>query len=266
MANIKYGRTPSKKKSFFGSLKSLDFNQLKEIKWKDLPRDQKRKILLGSVAALIFLMLFGLMSQNDEDMYKSTIDTFLKESALYDVNGVAKTTTSSAHQLVIGQAKKITSTKSRNYKTQIDGVDTKIISSKANSMIATAKVNSTEQIGQEAARKFTHLFIFQGQKVGASWKISNLLEAEAKLQGSEPKDNKKDNKKDDKKDNKKDDKKDNKTTNNANSGKNNGKDDKPNARDSRNNTRKDNAKDSKNSKDAKDNKPSSQSSRNSDRK
>ena len=66
------------------------------------------------------------------------------------------------------------------FKTKINNIDSKIVSQKGNSIIGTARVDSIEQIGSEDPIKFTHLFVFQGQKIGANWKISNILEAEAK--------------------------------------------------------------------------------------
>ncbi len=178
---LKYGRTQPQKKTIWTALKSLDIRYLKSIRWQELPPEQKKKILVVGIVCFFFLLAFGLFSQNDEDMLKDTINEFIKESAVYNVNGVSKTTTSSAHQLVVGQAQKLNQTKGRNYKTLIDDTEINIVSKDGKSMIATAKVESTEQIGSEPPKKFSHAFIFQGQKVGATWKISNLLESEARL-------------------------------------------------------------------------------------
>ena len=43
------------------------------------------------------------------------------------------------------------------------------------------QVNSNEVRPNEEVKKFSHLFVFKSQKVGASWKVANMLEAEAKL-------------------------------------------------------------------------------------
>ena len=188
---MKFGRTKPKQKGFLDNLREGGLDYIKSIKWKDMTPEQRRKVILACSGIFILLIAMGLMTQNDEDMYKSTINEFLEQSAIYDVSGVSKTTTSSAHQLVVEQTQKMNQTKARNYKTQIDNVKTEIVSTKGNSMIATTRVESTEQIGQEKPRNFSHLFIFQGQKVGASWKISNLLEAEARLSNKTQKDEKK---------------------------------------------------------------------------
>ncbi len=191
---MKFGRTAPKQKSFFDNLREGGLGYLKTIKWKDMTPEQRRKVVIGVAGMLLLLIAAGLMTQNDEDMYRGTIKEFIDQSAVYDVNGVSKTTTSSAHQLVVEQTQKLNQTKARNYKTQINNVKTEIVSTKGNSMIATSRVESTEQIGQEKPRDFSHLFIFQGQKVGASWKISNLLEAEARTSNKTPKDEKSDKK------------------------------------------------------------------------
>ena len=145
---MKFGRTSPKKKGFFESLKSFDLKQLKEIRWKDLPPEQKRKVMLGAAAFFILLIVMGALTQNDEDMYKSTISDFIHESAVYNVNGVGKTTTSAAHQLVVSQTQKLSNTKARNYKTQVDDIKTEIVSQNGNSMIATARVDGTNRSGK----------------------------------------------------------------------------------------------------------------------
>lgn len=190
MASNRYGRTVPHKKTFFEKIKTLDLKALKEIKWKDLTPAQRRKVILGGLCCFLLLLLLGLFSKNDEEAFKDTIVAFVNASSEYDVNATSKQTTSAAHQLVVSQANKLNSTRSRNYKTKVENVDTKIVSTKGKTMIATSRVDTIEQIGSEQPRNFTHLFIMQGQKVGASWKISNLLEAEAK-NVSQQKDNKK---------------------------------------------------------------------------
>ena len=181
MANFKFGRTSNNKLSFFDKLKNMKLQDLRQINWRDLTPKQKKQIIFGSIMFFVLLLLVGLFTQNNEEAYKSTINDFLNHSSKYDVQATAKTTTSSAHQLIVSQNSKLKETKARNYKTTIDNVDTKIVSEKGNSIIGTAKVQTTEQIGNEPSKEFVHLFVFQGQKAGASWKIGNLLEAEAKL-------------------------------------------------------------------------------------
>ena len=141
---------------------------------------QRRKIIFGGIIILLLILLLGLFTQNDEEMYKSNVGNFIERSALYDVQGTAKTTVSSAHQLVVNQQAKLKQTKARNYKTKVNKVESKIVSQKGNSIIGTTRVETTEQIGSNPAIDFSHLFVFQGQKVGGGWKIGNMLEAEAK--------------------------------------------------------------------------------------
>lgn len=181
MANLKFGRTSRSPQSFMERLKQMKWQDIKNLRWKDLTPAQRKKIIIGVVVFFILLLIIGLFMQNDEDAYKANINEFVSKSAQYDVPATAKTTTSSAHQLIIGQTDKLKVARQKNYKTKVNSVETKIASKKGNSFVGTTRVNTTEQMGNEPAKDFTHLFIFQGQKVGASWKISNLLEAEAKI-------------------------------------------------------------------------------------
>lgn len=181
MAGFKFGRTANNKPSFFDKLKGLNIEKIKSFNFRDLTPQQRKKVVFGSIIFFILLGLIGLFSQNNQEAYKSTINDFLKYSSQYDVQATAKTTTSTAHQLIVSQNAKIKETKAKNFKTTIDNVDTKIVSEKGNSIIGTSKVRTTEQIGSEPPKEFMHLFIFHGQKTGATWKIGNLLEAEAKL-------------------------------------------------------------------------------------
>lgn len=180
MENFQFGRTSFQKQGFFDKIKNINFQQLRQLKWKDLTISQKRKIIGGIIVFLLCILLLGLFTQNDEEAYKSNVENFMKYSSNYDVQSTTKTTTSAAHQLIVSQNKKMKETKSKNYKTKIDKIDSKIVSQKGNSIVGTTRVETTEQIGSEQAQNFTHLFIFQGQKIGASWKISNMIEAEAK--------------------------------------------------------------------------------------
>lgn len=181
--NHQFGRTDFKRQDgLLAKLKNFKLQDLKNLKWKDLTPAQRKKVIIGVVIFIIIILLIGLFSKNDEEMYRDNINDFLQSSAQYDVQATAKTTTSSAHQLIISQATKIKQTKAKNYKTKINGVESKIVSQKGSSIIGTTRVKTTEQMGNDPSQDFTHLFIFQGQKVGASWKISNLLEAEAKIQ------------------------------------------------------------------------------------
>lgn len=189
MPKFSFGRTNFKQsESIFDKLKKFKLQDLKNLKWKDLTPQQKKKVILGFVGVVLLLLFIGVFSENDEEAYKSNINSFIKESAAYDVTSTAKTTTSSAHQLIVSQSNKIKQTKAKNYKTKVNSVETKIASQKGNSIIGTTRVNTTEQMGNDTSQDFTHLFIFQGQKVGASWKISNLLEAEAKIQNKKASD------------------------------------------------------------------------------
>ena len=179
---LKFGRTDFQKQAFANKLKNFKLSDLKNIRWKDLTPAQRKKIIIGFIVIFVLILLCGIFTQNDEEAYKSNINKFISSSAQYDVQETAKTTTSSAHQLIVGQDNKIKQTKAKNYKTKVNNIETKIVSQKGNSIVGTTRVTTTEQIGNDADKDFTHLFIFQGQKVGASWRISNLLEAEAKVQ------------------------------------------------------------------------------------
>ncbi len=68
-----------------------------------------------------------------------------------------------------------------NKQTNIENADIKIISQKGNSIIGTTRLITNEVRPNEEVKKFSHLFVFKSQKVGASWKVANMLEAEAKL-------------------------------------------------------------------------------------
>ena len=182
--NFRFGRTQFKPDSFFTKLRKMKLQDLKNLRWKDLTPEQRKKIIIGGIVVFIGILMVGLFTQNDEEAYKENVNKFISASAQYDVQATAKTTTSSAHQLIVSQANKIKTTKNKNYKTKVNSTDVKIASMKNNSIIGTARVYTTEQMGNEAAKDFSHLFIFQGQKVGASWKIGNLLEAEAKVQNN----------------------------------------------------------------------------------
>ena len=179
---IDFGRTKFKNKGFLDKLKHMNIADLKKLRWKDLTPAQRKKVIIGVVVCFVLILLCGLLSQNDEEAYKENANNFIKYSAQYDVQNTAKATTSSAHQLIVSQDNKIKQTKAKNYKTKINSVDSKIVSQKGNAIVGTTRITTTEQMGNDAAQDFNHLFIFQAQKVGASWKISNLLEAEAKVQ------------------------------------------------------------------------------------
>ena len=185
MPSFKFGRTQFEPPSFFEKLKKMKLKDLKNLRWKDLTPAQRKKVIIGVIVFFVIILMIGMFTQNDEEAYKENVNNFVSKSAQYDVNATAKTTTSSAHQLIIGQADKLKTTKQKNYKTKVNSVESKIASQKGNSIVGTTRVNTTEQMGTEAPKNFTHLFIFQGQKVGASWKISNLLEAEARIQAKD---------------------------------------------------------------------------------
>ena len=89
--------------------------------------------------------------------------------------------TYSAHQLIVGQAQKIKTAKSKNYSTEVENIETKVVSQKNNSIIGTAHVITVEKMENSEPNHFTHLFVIQGQKMGADWKVGNLHEAEAKI-------------------------------------------------------------------------------------
>lgn len=179
----RFGRTTFKRqsnKSFVEALKTFDFHALKQFKFKDLTKRQRLKVTLGACILLFLLMLAGFFLSSDEKDFKDTAEGFVKATAQYDVQKAAKYTTSAAHQLVIGQNDKIKSAKAKNYKTKINSMETKIISKEGASMVGTTRVNTTEQMGSEPPIEFTHLFVWQEKKTGSTWKIANLMEAEAK--------------------------------------------------------------------------------------
>lgn len=180
---FRFGRTQFKGPSLKERIKNIKWEDIKRLRWKDLTKEQKKKVTAAVVVVLVLLLVVGMLTKNDEEEFKDTVHDFIIASSEYDVQKTAKTTTSSAHQLIIGQANKIKATKSKGFETKVDSVETKIVSHKNNSIVGTARVNTTEKMGANAEpKKFTHLFIVQGQKVGASWKIGNILEAEAKVQ------------------------------------------------------------------------------------
>lgn len=179
--NFRFGRTQFKGESLMTRLKKLKWEDIKRYRWKDLSQKQRKQVIGGGIAIFVLLLVVGMLCKNDTEMYKDNVSDFVHNSAQYDVQATAKTTTSSAHQLIIGQANKIKTTKSKNYSTDVQSIDTKIVSQKNNFIIGTARVDTTEKMGNAEGKHFTHLFVFQGQKVGASWKIGNLLEAEAKV-------------------------------------------------------------------------------------
>lgn len=177
----RFGRTNFKTdKSFWESVKTFDFKSLKQFKFKDLTKKQRMQIMLGFCVFFFLLMIVGFFMSSNEKEFKETAEGFVKASAQYDVQKTVKYTTSAAHQLIIGQTDKMKQTKARNYKTKINSVETKIIKQEGASMIGTSKVTTTEQMGVEQPIEFTHMFVWQEKKTGASWKIANLMEAEAK--------------------------------------------------------------------------------------
>ena len=177
----RFGRTEIKGPSLKERLKNFKMEDLKKLRWAQLTPKQRKQVVGGSIAFLVMLLAIGALSKNDAEMYADNVNDFLHASAAYDVQATAKTTTSSAHQLIVGQAQKIKTAKSKNYTTEIESVDTKVVSQKNNSIVGTSRVNTVEKMGNSDPKHFTHLFVFQGQKVGAGWKIGNVLEAEAKI-------------------------------------------------------------------------------------
>ena len=180
-SKFRFGRTQVKGPSLKDRLKNFKVEDLKNLRWSQLTPQQRKKIVGGGIAFLVMLLAVGALSKNDAERYADNVNDFLHASAAYDVQATAKTTTSSAHQLIVGQAQKIKTAKSKNYSTDIESVETKLVSQKNNSIIGTARVNTLEKMGNSEAKHFTHLFVFQGQRVGADWKIGNMLEAEAKV-------------------------------------------------------------------------------------
>ena len=171
----RFGRTNFNKgdKSFWDALKTFDFKSLKQFKFKDLTKKQRMQITLGACVFFFLMMIAGFFMSSDEKEFMATAEGFIKASAQYDV------------QLVIGQTDKMKQTKARNYKTKVNTIETKIVSQQGASMIGTSRVTTTEQMGVEQPIEFTHLFVWQQKKTGSSWKIANLMEAEAKRMNKE---------------------------------------------------------------------------------
>ena len=180
-SKYRFGRTQVKGPSLKERLKNFKMEDLKNLRWSQLTQKQRKQVIGGIIAFLVFILAIGALCKNDTEMYADNVNDFLHASAAYDVQATAKTTTSSAHQLIVGQAQKIKAAKAKNYSTDIESVETKVVSQKGNSIIGTSRVNTLERMGNAEPKHFTHLFVFQGQKVGADWKIGNVLEAEAKI-------------------------------------------------------------------------------------
>jgi len=176
-----FGRTKFKEPTLLEKIKGLKLEDLKKKRWSDLSKKQQRQIIGGGAVCLVLALLCGALTKNDAELYADNVSDFIHASANYDVQATAKTTTSAAHQLIIGQANKIKTAKSKNYSTEVESIDTKIVSQKNNSIIGTTRVNTIEKMGNADEKHFTHLFVFQGQRVGAGWKVGNVLEAEAKI-------------------------------------------------------------------------------------
>lgn len=182
----RFGRTNfNSNKSFWQAVKTFDFKKLKEFRFKDLTKKQRMQLMLAICVLLFLVMIAGFFLSSDEKEFKATAENFVKASAQYDVQKTAKYTSSAAHQLIIGQTDKMKQTKAKNYKTKINTIETKIISQQGASMIGSSKVTTTEQMGVEKPIEFTHLFVWQQKKSGATWKISNLMEAEARRSNKE---------------------------------------------------------------------------------
>lgn len=178
----KYGVvTNQKKQSIFEQLKSFDLKKIKNFNWKKLSKEEKRKVVIAGFIFFVFIIVLALFSQSDEEAYKNNINNFLKATTKYDVSASSKETTSNARQLVMSQENKIKDSKNKNFQTNIENADIKIISQKGNSIIGTTRLITNEVRPNEEVKKFSHLFVFKSQKVGASWKVANMLEAEAKL-------------------------------------------------------------------------------------
>lgn len=178
---MRFGRTQMKGPTLLERIKSFKPEDLKNLRWSQLTPKQRKKVIGGGIIALVLALAIGALCKNDAEMYADNVKDFVHASAAYDVQATAKTTTSSAHQLIVGQAQKIKTTKAKHYSTDVQGIETKVVSQKGNSIIGTARVNTVEKMGNSEPKHFTHLFIIQGQKVGADWKVGNLLEAEAKI-------------------------------------------------------------------------------------
>ena len=182
MANkYRFGRTQVKGPTLMERLKNFKPDDLKNLRWSQLTPKQRKQVVGGGITLLVLMLAVGALCKNDTEMYADNVSDFVHASAAYDVQATAKTTTSSAHQLIVGQAQKIKTAKSKNYSTDVENIETKVVSQKNNSIIGTARVNTVEKMGNSEPKHFTHLFVIQGQKVGADWKVGNLLEAEAKI-------------------------------------------------------------------------------------
>jgi hypothetical protein len=180
-SKYRFGRTQAKGPSLIERIKNFKPEDLKNLRWSQLTPKQRKQVVGGGITLLVLMLAVGALSKNDAEMYSDNVNDFVHASAAYDVTATAKTTTSSAHQLIVGQAQKIKTAKSKNYTTDVENIETKVVSQKGNSIIGTSRVNTVEKMGNSEPKHFTHLFVFQGQKVGAGWKIGNMLEAEAKV-------------------------------------------------------------------------------------
>lgn len=189
-SRMRFGRTQPKGKPFWKRIKEFKIKNLKDLRWSQLSPKQRKQVIGGGIIVLVLMLAIGALCKNDAEMYSDNVKNFIHASASYDVQATAKTTTSSAHQLIVGQAQKIKTAKAKHYSTDVTNIETKIISQKGNSIIGTARVNTVEKMGNSEPKQFTHLFVIQGQKVGADWKVGNILEAEAKLKTADSSDNK----------------------------------------------------------------------------
>ena len=184
-SKMRFGRTQMKGPTLIERIKNFKPDDLKNLRWSQLSPKQRKQVIGGGITVLVLALAVGALCKNDAEMYADNVNDFVHASASYDVQATAKTTTSAAHQLIVGQAQKIKTAKAKHYSTGVENVETKVVSQKGSSIIGTARVNTVEKMGNSEPKHFTHLFIIQGQKVGADWKVGNLLEAEAKVKSTD---------------------------------------------------------------------------------
>ncbi|TCL32211.1 hypothetical protein EV210_12331 [Anaerospora hongkongensis] len=154
---------------------------LKDYEGGPLEQHQRREIMIIVGAVLAFILLLGVFTTEDVvTSFNNTAQKFIKSTVDYNPEEAVKYTTGGARELVLSQAKKIAAAKAEGFQTEIITVESKILSQRKAFLTAEVTVDTKEKWPNKEAERFTHVFVMEGQRVGSDWKISQLLEIEAK--------------------------------------------------------------------------------------